>query len=48
VHDAAHFLRREVDGGLARVGDDEAVAVAVAFDPSFDLAEQAAGRRCRA
>jgi hypothetical protein len=33
-------MRREVDRRLAFVGDHEAMAVAVALDAAFDLAEQ--------
>ena len=40
VQDAAHLLRCEVDGGVAVVGNDQAVAVAVAFNAAFEFAHQ--------
>jgi hypothetical protein len=41
VQHGAHFFRREIDARLAVVADDEAVAVAVAFDAAFGFTEQA-------
>jgi len=36
-----HFLRGEIDVGRAVVGDQEAVAVAMALQRALDFAEQA-------
>jgi len=41
VHDGVHLLLRQVDVRAAFVGDQEAVAIAVAGKRAFDLAEQA-------
>ncbi len=48
VQHAAHFLWRQVDGGVAVVGDDEAVAVAVALDTAVDFTRQSGTGSCRA
>ena len=45
VQHTAHLLRRQVDDGLAVVAHGESMAVAVAFDAGFGLAEQGADRR---
>jgi hypothetical protein len=39
VHDRAHLLGRQVDGGFAIVAPDESVAIAMAFDDAFDFAQ---------
>jgi hypothetical protein len=44
VQHAAHLLRRQIDGGVAVVGHDKTVAVAMPFNPAFELAHQGMAR----
>jgi hypothetical protein len=40
VQHAAHLLRRQIDRRIAAVGDDQTVAVAVAFDAAVEFTQQ--------
>ena len=47
VQHGAHFLRGEVDHGLAVIAAHESVPILMTFDLPFDFAEQSGSRKRR-